>query len=125
MIEDDQIFTKEQLLKVTELAELFPSEKVAHDFGIKAGRFVKLRREQPELNEAYNKGAKIRALRRIADKAAGRTGAKTKLIKMPEYIVPIELNSENDAWAGFKKKFQENKERELKKELNEIRNILL
>jgi len=115
MTQDDQIFTKEQLLKVKELAESLPSELVATSFGMKPGRFVKLKREQPELQEAYNEGAKIRTLRRIADKAAGRK--KVKLIKMPERNISVESEC---SLSDFKKQFEENRKREIRKKLKDL-----
>ena len=56
----DKIFTEEELLKVTELAELFASEVVAKHFDLSSDTFTKLKALHSELKEAYQKGSAVR-----------------------------------------------------------------
>ena len=59
-MEKDKIFTKEELLKVTELAEAHNNDVAAKHFKLTPHKFSELKKSQPELGEAYNKGVKAR-----------------------------------------------------------------
>ena len=115
----DKIFTEEELLKVTELGELFSSEVVAKHFDLSSDTFRKLKALHPELKEAYQKGATVRIRNGIN---ARKADPSRKLIRISERRLDQSTTqfSPQDAMNAFQKQFKENRERQLRQELRDI-----
>ena len=106
----DRIFTKEELLKVTELAQTFNNEVVARHFDIEPSRFSRLKKSQPALAEAYSVGM---ANRQSGVKLSNKD-KPTKLKVITESMLHVQELSPQKALDNFKKHFEENKQRILR-----------
>lgn len=122
----DKVFTKEEILKVAELAESFNNEMVAKHFGYIPSTFATIKQRQPELNDAYLRGAAIRKSkkyteieRRNSEKSSG-VEKKKSLKKLPCGVVE---DSTKEALKNFKEKFEDDKLRRLRKQVESVKLI--
>lgn len=118
----DKIFTEEELLKVTELAELFSSEVVAKHFDLSSDTFARLKALHPELKEAYQKGSVVRVKNGVKARKTILLDPSRKLISISERRLDQSAAqfSPQDAINAFQKQFKENRERQLRQELRDI-----
>jgi hypothetical protein len=105
-------FTPEEIKEVEELIKVMNKYQLSSHFKIKEHVFDRFRQIQPELEEAFQRGLAGRKCRRYL----GRK--KEKIFNEPipklEYTVTL---SQDDAWAKFKKEFDEKKKKRSIKEL--------
>lgn len=114
----DRIFTKEELLKVTELAQTFNNEVVARHFDIEPSRFSRLKKSQPALAEAYSVGM---ANRQSGVKLSNKDKpTELKVITESMLNKHVQELSPQEALDNFKKQFEENKQRNLRVEAKNI-----
>lgn len=123
----DKVFTKKEILKVAELAESFNNEMVAKHFGLTPAVFCEIRKRQPELENAYYKGAETRKINKSAEikkrnkekrsLASKNTGQKNITEKMLGSTLECLVD---DPIEKFKKEFEERKQRRLREELTNL-----
>ena len=114
----DRIFTKKELLKVTELAQTFSNEVVARYFDIEPSRFSRLKKSQPALADSYSEGM---ANRQGGIKLSNNyTPKKLKVITESMLNKHVQELSPQKALDNFKKQFEENKQRNLRIEVKNI-----
>ena len=114
----DRIFTKKELLKVTELAQTFNNVLVARHFDIEPSRFSRLKKSQPALADAYSEGM---ANRQGGIKLSNNyKSTKLKVITESMLNKHVQELSPQKALDNFKKQFEENKQRNLRIEAKNI-----
>jgi len=123
---DDKIFTEEELLEVEELAKTNNADNVSKHFNIKLHHFAALKRSQPELAKAYQRGVKQR--RYGAFHVGRRTNTTkldqlSKLIKITETTLNMSLKDicPQQALSKYKEMKKVEKECRLYQELREMR----
>ena len=114
----DRIFTKEELLKVTELAQTLNNDVVARYFDIEPSRFSRLKKSQPALADAYIVGV----VNRQGGVKLSNNYKSTKLKVITESMLTkhVQELSPQKALDNFKKQFEENKQRNLRIEAKNI-----
>ena len=124
---DNKIFTEEELLEVEELAKTNNADNVSKHFNIKLHHFAALKRSQPELAKAYQRGVKQR---KYGTFHVGRTTNTTKLdqlskpIKITEKTLNMSLRDicPQQALSQYMEMKKAEKECRLYQELREMRN---
>ena len=109
-------FTPEEIKEVEELLKVMNKEQLSSHFKIRPYVLDKFREIQPELEEAFQRGLKGRK-----NSSFGRK--KRKIFDEPITTPIPKLKhtltlSEDDAWAKFKKEFDEKKKKRSIKELS-------
>ncbi len=107
MIKDK--FTPLEIQEVEDLAKVMGNERIASHFNITTYVFNKLKKSQPELEEAYKRGVNARELGTIFQR-------KRRTLESNSKSMTIEL-SQDEAWAKFKEVFDANKKKRLLREL--------
>ena len=107
MIKDK--FTPLEIQEVEDLAKVMGNERIASHFNITTYVFNKLKKAQPELEEAYKRGMNARELGTIFQR-------KRRTLESNSKSMTIEL-SQDEAWAKFKEVFDANKKKRLLREL--------
>ena len=107
MIKDK--FTLLEIQEVEDLAKIMGNERIASHFDITTYVFNKLKKTQPELEEAYKRGVNARELGTIFQR-------KKRVLELTSKSIPTEL-SQDEAWAKFKEVFDANKKKRLLREL--------
>ena len=105
-------FTPEEIKEIEELIKVMNKEQLSSHFKIRPHVLDKFREIQPELEEAFQRGLKSRK-----NSSFGRRKRKILSTPMPKSKHTFIL-SEDDAWAKFKKEFDEKKKKRSIKELS-------
>ena len=105
-------FTPEEVKEIEELIKVMNKEQLSSHFKIRPHVLDKFREIQPELEEAFQRGLAGR-------KSKNHFGRKKRKIfdePMPKLKHTLTL-SQDEAWAKFKKEFDEKKKKRSIKEL--------
>lgn len=105
-------FTPEEIKEVEELIKVMNKDQLSSHFKIKPYDFDKFREIQSELEEAFQRGLKSRK-----NSSFGRKKRKILNEPIPKSKHTLIL-SQDEAWAKFKKEFDEKKKKRSIKELS-------
>jgi uncharacterized ubiquitin-like protein YukD len=110
-------FTPEEIKEVEELIKVMNKEQLSSHFKIKKYVFDRFRQIQPELEEAFQRGLAGRKGKNNFERKKRKIFDEPMPTPIPKLKYTLTL-SENDAWAKFKKEFDEKKKKRSIKELS-------
>ena len=115
------VFTQEDLVKIENLVVHCSYREVAENIGLAEHQFLALRKTNSEVKEALERGVAKRGdnfIRSQRDKKS-KNIKNGKAVESSTKVHPLEYD-EISALQKFKKEFEENKIKRLKRELSEI-----